>query len=135
MAITQKFVLNNLHRTIIKFVSDGTTAPTQTTVTLPSLVHTSSGFPQTVSGTPKVAIIGASVSLIDNSNPVTIKRNNETTLKLFGQYTLPQDTIGQIKLDENSTSDIVITFTGDGTLFLDLRKDDGYTFGPNVNIA
>ena len=138
MAISQKVVFNNLHRTIIKFVSDGTATATTSTVTLASLAHTSSGFSQTVSGTPVVSIIGGSLSAPDsgtNASGVIVTRGANVVLKVYGQYDLPQSSIGQIKLDENASSDIVVTMSTDGTFFLDLRKDAGYTFGPNLDIV
>jgi hypothetical protein len=116
-----------LHRTIYKFVGDGTA-----TITLAEIAHAVSGFPQTIDGTPNVSIIGASSSLPDNQS-VTIVRGGVTVLQLYGQYSLPQDEIGTIKLAEQSTKDIVVTMAASGTLFLELRKDSGYTFGPSVD--
>ena len=127
MAISKVIVFNNMHRTIVKLVGDGTS-----TITMSEIAHTASGFPQSIDGTPNVSIIGASVSLPDVQS-VTVARNGTTVLHLHGQYSLPQDEIGTIKLSEQSSKDIVVSMPSSGTLFLELRKDSGYTLGPNVS--
>ncbi|UTS52007.1 hypothetical protein [Synechococcus phage BUCT-ZZ01] len=132
MAISKSIVFNNLRRTIVKLVGDATGGTA--TITLAELVHVTSGFPQTVSGTPEVSIMGASLSSQDAGNATTVVRNGVPILALHACYDMPvDDVVGGIKLTEEISQDIVVTIpAGGGTLFLDLRKERGYTFGPNV---
>lgn len=133
MAVNKTIVLNNLHRTQVKIVAD---AAGSATITMAELVHATSGYPQILDGNPiKVSIIGASLSSVEGGPGVQITRNGVLVLNLFGNYDLPQDEVGQIKLSEEASSDIAITIGQACTLFLDLRKDSGYRFGPNVNDA
>lgn len=130
MAVNSTIILNNLHRTLVKVVAD---AAGSVTIPLADLAATAAGYSQTVSGTPVVSIIGGSLSSFDNGQYTTITRGGITVAILHGRYDIPADGVGQIKLQEGSTSDIVVTFQQAATLFLDLRKDDGYSFGPNIN--
>lgn len=127
MAIVKTVVANSLHRIVFKFVGQGTT-----TVTLAEMVHATSGFPQSIVGTPRASIVAASASMFDNGNPVTITRNGVDVLVLHGQYIVPEELNSTMKFSENSDQDIVVTHGGNGTSFLTFRKDEGFTLGPNV---
>lgn len=126
MAILSKVLFNNSSRTIIKLVNTSG-APASTTITLESLVATG----QTVQGTPKVSIINA-VSSLDNNGMINVIRNSEVALKLFGVTEFMFSTDLGCVINENSTSDVVVEFSHDGTLIIEFRKEKGYSFGADL---
>lgn len=128
MAIVKTIVNNTMLKTTVKLVGNGIE-----TISLASLVATNSGEGvQVVSGTPKVSIIGISLTSHDSGNGTKITRNGIDVMEMHGNYEMPEDAIYSCKLTENSDSDIVVNIGSSGTIILVLRKEEGYTFGQDL---
>jgi hypothetical protein len=119
MPLLKKIIKADPREVIVKWTGNGTD-----TLTLDSLVSEN----QTVTGTvPKaVNIVGVSSSISGNGD-CTIVRNSETAFHVHDNYDFQTDGIIQAVINENATSDIVVTLANTGTLIMRLRKTQGYS--------
>jgi len=118
MPLLKKIVKADPREVIVKWVGTGTD-----TLDLDTLVSTG----QTITGTvsPGVNILAVSAS-IDGGGVCTITRNSEKVLHIHDNFEFQTDGIIQAVFNENSSFDIVVNMTTEGTLILRLKKMQGY---------
>lgn len=117
MPLLKKIIKNDTRETIVKWTGSGTD-----TLTLTGLL--SNG--QTVTGTLQPAVVILSAS-INGTGATTITRNSQVALQIVDCFEFQTNGLVHAVLDENSTSDIVVTMAGPGTLILRVKKIQGYT--------
>ena len=118
MPLLKKIVKNDPREVIVKWTGTGTD-----TLTLASLVSPG----QTLTGIvgPGVNIVGMTSSV--GTGTVTVTRNAEVALLVYGYFEFQTDGIIQAVINENSKFDIVVALSTAGTLILRLRKSQGYS--------
>lgn len=134
MAATKTVLRVTNNRAMVRIVA--TAGADTATITLNSDL-VGSGDALTAGGTPT-----ANISLIKTSslNSITVARNGVSVATLYGSDVIDQP---EFVLNDQNTSDIVVTFnTGGGMILLDITKVAGYspkmesgTYGGGDNIA
>lgn len=117
MPLIKKIIKNDTREVIVKWTGSGTD-----TLLLSTLISTN----QTLTGSvnPGAVILGVSVS---STGATTLTRNSQVTLQIADSFEFQTDGVIQTVLDENSTSDIVVSLMNLGTLILRVKKIQGYS--------
>ncbi len=123
MAVSKTIVKMNHLEALVKVVSDASTGGSATIALATDLLKSNENLITIADISPSVHL-GAVESSCEINKEITITRNSQVAMNLF-------ENTQQFELawgadPQNSTSDIVVTFTGKGTVYLRLLKVAGY---------
>lgn len=119
MAITKTVIKQNHIEAIVKVVNDVTDSASITVGLSTDLLRSD----EDLIGTP-VVNLGSMESAIQVGTEANITRNNQVVVNFFENT--EQFEMGFGADTQNNTSDLVVNFTGKGTIYMRLLKVQGY---------
>lgn len=130
MAITKTVIKQNHIEAIVKVVNDVIDSASITISLATDLLRADEEF---VPGVTPTVNLGAMESAIQVGTEANITRNNQVIVNFFENT--EQYEMGFGADTQNNTSDLVVNFTGKGTIYMRLLKVKGYRakFRPEQN--